>query len=314
MTIEEYISYWDDVITAWFNDDIQDKMLQKEIQNVLWNPNLKKHIHYDHMPEPYWGNQEEASVVILNFNPGGGDDKSPQTYKRCLGCNKNGATLLNYVHEHKYSSAAKDFPLLNNNPNLDTRLKYIATNYGGSKWWEGKEKWLNHLAEISEKAGKLPFAMELCGWHSKSWPSKALDNLNKKEGLGKHLWDTVILPMLDVIKKNDTIAICIGESIGNLLTLFGFKNTTPDLCQFIELEYRSDKCDHININNGKKQAEASDTNNKKGRNYRLLRSNDCYVINTWVNGSNKNPSIKYNDIEKKIINYINEFPITTREK
>lgn len=318
MNIEEYIKYWDEVVRAWTNNDVQNEFYKKERETILNNPVLTNFIHEDHMPEPYWGDPTKASVIILNYNPGGGEDMNPQTYKKCLGCkNKEiGPTLINYVSKKNssYHSAARDFPLLNNDEKIDDDLKQIATNYGGSKWWSNKKNWLTHLAEDAGKGKNLqPFAMELCGWHSKRWPSVLLYKLKEEEDLWKHFEDTVIHPMLDAVRESNTFAVCIGKSIGNLLTRFGFKNTTPDLCKFIELEYRRNKCDHININNGKKQAEASDTNNKKGRNYRLLRSNNCYVINTWVNGSNKSPSIKYNDIEKKIINYINEFPLTTRE-
>ena len=306
MKRKDYKKYWENVVKAWFTDNTNDASYKKEKEVVLGNFALKEFISEQHMPEPYWGNPNKASFVILNYNPGGGDGISPHTYKNCLDCKSIGHTLLNYVNKHGYFKTAEKFPLLSVRNDIDSELKDICANYGGSVWWEKKREWLENIAKAASKDinAKPPFAMELCGWHSKRWDSNVLKNLSNGNGLKQHIEDTVISPMLDILKASETFAVCIGKGIGDFLVSLGFQNTTPALCKFIGISVQNATADHINVTAGHTKALHSGETNKKGRNYRLLEKDGCYVINTWVHGSNVAPSTIYKKLEGRIIDYI----------
>lgn len=306
MKIHDYITYWDNVVKAWLIDDKKDESYKKEIELVLRNQKLGAILNENHLPEPYWGNPCKASFVILNFNPGGGSDTSAHTYWKCLGCTKNKCTLINYVNEKGYYETVKYFPLLNTSEKLDKSLESISKNYKGGQWWERKRQWLTNLAEAIGKPGVLPFAMELCGWHSSRWDSAVLKGLSKDDGLGKHFNETVILPMLDVLETNKTFAMCVGKSVGDLLASFGFENVTQEIYKSLNIQQNETETDHINVNVSKNNgqsvvAESKKNANRKGRNYRILKKDGCYVINTWVTGSNSSPGDDFFEFERKII-------------
>ena len=49
----------------------------------------------------------------------------------------------------------------------------------------------------------------------------------------------------------------------------------------------------------------ANSNNKKGRYYRLLQfGDDVYILNTWVNGSNNHSSKEYFDFEQQIVDFL----------
>lgn len=326
MNRSEYITYWDDVVRAWLDYDVQNKNLRKETEQVLWHPILSKVLRPQHVPGPYMGDPYNASVVILNYNPGGRDDYDYMKCHQCLRCDRNYYSIINYIDRHGYSNFARSFPYLNEH--IDDELKKSLD--GGRKWWGKKKEWIDNLTsaycpegpndEKETKARKkskiwkrLPFAMEVCGWHSKEWPSDALNDLDCNQGLGMHLDETVVQPMIDIIKNNNTFGVCIGKKLGDMLLDFGFDNVTNCLVQFLSTKANSISSpvkvypDFINVQFVKKNPTISihsigdDTD--KGRNYRLLKYNDedVYVLNTWVKGSNKHPSGSFFKLEQDIV-------------
>lgn len=327
----KYIQYWENVVWAWLNYDFNDGDFRREIEKVFWNPKLKGKLRTNHIPGPYLGNPDNASVVILNYNPGGSDEWDSMKCHNCLRCDRNYYSIINYVDRHGYYNFAKDFPYLN--VNVNDELKRSLD--GGKQWWMKKIKWIDNLINAfsqedesnidessnpeqkSNKNIKYPFAMEVCGWHSKKWSSNVLKKLYKNTDLGNHIYETVILPMLYVIQFNKTFGICIGKELGDMLIGFGFQDITNLLsCQlqqvnipFVFLNGYINA--QLNKNNKPNQPTVS-SNNKKGRNYRLLKSeyknNNIYIINTWVNGSNKHPSNAFFNLEKEIIKFIKKTP------
>ena len=307
MTILAYINYWNNVVRAWLDYDLFDKDLRKEKEQVLCHSILSKVLRTHHVPGPYMGNPKKASIVILNYNPGGSSDNDYTKCHQCLRCNRNYYSVINYIDRHGYSGFAKDFPYLNNN--ISDELKRSLD--GGREWWNRKKDWINNLTGNSMK---LPFAMEVCGWHSKKWSANVLKKLNNNLQFEKHIEDTVVEPMIEVISCNNTFGICIGKELGDMLIGFKFHNITNLLSNHLKqinipFAFLND---YINVQLDKQNnliVPKASSNVKKGRNYRLLKyenesNRSIYIINTWVNGSNKHPSKALFNFEKEIANFI----------
>ena len=274
------------------------------------------------MPEPYWGNPEECSIVIANYNPGGGADRNRHAYFNCADWEH---TFINEVKKSKYSDVASGFPIIDE-PDLNESIPAWWEDYGGGKWWCDKRDWLedniiknkylyNLLKDIipielkslwqeniedtekvhsllidcinknedlknwiekskerkrlwqeykdnkklhrslidqikvnkdlydllkdciKDEEGKIeeykskvkkPFAIEFCGWHSKSWPGGACKKLYKyKEAIiDKYFIDVLV----EAVKCSDLkIGICTGKQLYDLLSKCAEKTQDQEL-------------------------------------------------------------------------------------
>lgn len=263
----EFITYWDNVIDFWldkneivqkvngerrnakrplgnkkesyYKDDILDVPIEAE---QLWwfkedkkNP-LNKLLCPIHMPEPYWGDPENCSIVIVNYNPAGGKDMNPHTY-RGEGKQYPKNTMIEYVNRKRYSSLAKDFPILKAKEILEKDERWWLRSYGGREWWRGKIAWMRHLIidspektineeewpAVDDKKEKYewptdvlrPFSIELCGWHSIGWPDNTKELLCDK--LPKSIQERFVKPLLNAIENSTSqMAICIGAQFRTL--------------------------------------------------------------------------------------------------
>ena len=172
MTIEKYIRYWDNVVSNWFCGRIDEKQ-----RLFLDRDELKLNIL--HMPEPYWGDPENCSIVIANYNPGGGADRNRHTYHNCVNCSES---FINQVRNLGYSHVAKPFPIIDKpTETFDIEHPCWWKEYGGRKWWLNKMEWLNifetAIPDYKKEEGNKPFAIEFCGWHSTNWPPNACSSL-----------------------------------------------------------------------------------------------------------------------------------------
>ena len=316
--LNEFFNYWDGVIASWLKgeefDCDQQRILKKKWLNLSRN----------HMPEPYWGNPEECSIVIANYNPGGGADRNRHAYLKCADWEH---TFINEVKKSKYSDVASGFPIIDE-PDLNKEIPAWWEDYGGSGWWRDKRDWLedniinnkylyNLLKDIipielkslwqeniedtekvhsllincinknedlknwiekskerkrlwqeykdnkklhrslidqiknneklhrslidqikvnkdlydllkdciKDENGKIeeykskvkkPFAIEFCGWHSKSWPNDACGKLyeDNKSTIDKYFIDVLV----EAVKCSDLkLGICIGSQLYELL-------------------------------------------------------------------------------------------------
>ena len=118
---QHFIDYWDDVIRQWlslnadvtsFKNDASEQSMVIEAINEncknkkgVSNPNYK--INTNHMPEPYWGNPLECSIVLLDYNPAGGPDDNCHTTIGYKDDDKNGMKLIKYVKDNSYSQFAQ---------------------------------------------------------------------------------------------------------------------------------------------------------------------------------------------------------------
>ena len=291
MDIAEFINYWDGVIAQW----LEDKTIEKD-QAPFFDGN-KLALQRDYMPEPYWGNPCECSMVVVNYNPAGGDDHNPFTY---WPCQDNPCTLVNFVKKYSYSELALTFPLLSDNlesvkvKGLEHDMRFLLS-YPGRKWWMRQNLWIERLTNFSQKpTSKNPFVIELCGWHSEGW--KGTVELLQEPSLKNSIVAHVINPMYDAIMQSDTrLGICIGKQFGEILSsVAGFEDITKEIGQskFPHLVYDSEK--------GLRPIK------EKERYYGIYRKGDTHIINTWSVGSNHHPSEEFSVFERLLIQLIGE--------
>ena len=118
--------------------------------------------------------------------------------------------MINEIKKNKYSSFALSFPLYR-----DLRPTELwFTDSIGREWWQKqKEIWIEDLLK-HEESDKLPFAMELCAWHSVNW--KGIDNrtFTKHQNLIK---EQTSYFKNAIIQSDLHFGICFGKRFKNEL-------------------------------------------------------------------------------------------------
>lgn len=242
-TLNDFFIYWDGVIASWLEEKFafeqqlsqdaskQELEIQKQEQ-ILGQEWLN--LSRNHMPEPYWGNPEKCSIVIANYNPGGGADRNRHVHFKCADWEH---TFINEVKKSKYSDVASGFPIIDeSNPNDLESAPEWWEDYGGSNWWLNKKKWLEeYIIPAFENAEnikkKKPFAIEFCGWHSVSWPSGACAKIYKNEVLKPVIDKCFIDVLIDAIKQSESkLGVCVGAQFYHMfiskgMTPISYKNT-----------------------------------------------------------------------------------------
>lgn len=287
---EEFIGYWDKVINIWLNKPEDGDAIVEDAKRPIDNNkecfykdnNLSVRIEKDqswwfedknkkktslrkllcpiHLPEPYWGDPDDCSIVIVNYNPAGGEDINQHSY-RGEGKPYPKNTMIDYVFENDYSKLAKDFPILDSYEKLKGDKRFWLRSYGGRDWWRGKIKWMRHLVldsneEIDErrwpavdekkkpyewpedKSIPRPFVIELCGWHSANWSSNNIREIGNDDNLKKSVHQHFVIPLLQAIENSSSqMAVCIGIQFGvleefykdNKDTKFSFSDITNNI-------------------------------------------------------------------------------------
>ena len=269
MNLTNYVNMWDNII--------------KELLN---NPPQKSYplsygiaIQSDFMPEPFMGDPDNCSFVIVNLNPGAGQCHSCIEHKNIVG------TLVNRVKTKGYSKAVEDFPYLKNEDSVGL---INWDNSAGRKWWKAKERWIKHIIKMYEPSynplcpipkDRFPFAMELFAWHTAKWPNN-LNNKMKKGGIyGSCIKSDVLDPIYEAIQKSKCkFAYCVGKPIGDIIDSFAYSvNFTkinsqpikpiPDIERYYDVY-----------------------SDAKG----------CFIVNTWAQGGNTYPSDKFYKAEENL--------------
>lgn len=267
--MDTFINYWDKVIQGWFCGNIDAEQ-----------QHFDKLVNQNYLPEPYIGNPKQCSFVIINYNAGGGDNRDPMIYKDCADCLKNTESLISYVKKRSYSEVMTQFPFLLTEEELIKRGLRGIENYSGYKWWQAKKNWIDHVAKVANipiiDDGLMPFAIELCAWHSKSW--------SNTEILTKHPLKTIIEKRVIsvIIKATKTsrahFAYFIGKKHIPVLEDFGFHRIWGDSEEAI----------------GEKGV------NRFFAIYHHESSNTKAIV-TWTIGSNNHPGKSFFDKEEKVI-------------
>lgn len=349
---KDFIDYWDEVIKIWLKGDkgvLQDALrgkdecyykdgrtspldvhLEEEQSHWFKDESLRKLLCPIHMPEPYWGDPKECSIVIVDYNPAGGKDMSPHTY-RGRGEPYPENTMIKYVLENKYSKLALDFPLLHTKADLENDSRWWLRSYGGRIWWRSKIEWMLHLIQqVSEppkewpKEVFRPFAIELCGWHSPNWPdnTNAIDNNGDLEKTIRNRFVTPLLHSIDF--STSKLAVCIGAQFKpDILGKYigpAFKKVTESVFDELPIhkipEYTisypsKDGSICVSVKTGKKDKAGKEE--EKTRYYRVydIETDEHHIIlNTFAPGGNHHPARHFWPFEDILIEAIrNTYPI-----
>ena len=247
-TPADFYKEWDDVISEWLKCNYPFDAQKNPLTNL--NDGT---LSLQHLPEPYYGDMDHPSIVIINLNPGTG------LCEQCHLRNKVLGILVNDVKNASYSKMAKVFPIDHMSPNVHMPLESI-------NWWTSRLEWIKHILKVREDMGisinkkKKPFAIELVPLHSKSFKvSKAAEYVNNK-------YPAVLGAIEYAITKSDAqMGLAIGKPIYDTLKQFGYTDITiPQVAQ-------------------------PDRNIK--RFYSILKKeNGPKILCTWSSGSNKAPA------------------------
>lgn len=356
--IAYFIDYWNKVVALWLDKHVNAQSevvyanrpldakkecyykddhltVNVETNQLPWfkNKDTEKLLCPIHMPEPYWGNPDKCSIVIINYNPGGGLDMSPHTYKG-KGAPYPDNTMIEYVNRKSYSALALDFPLLKTKEELEKDERWWLRSYGGRKWWLQKKEWIEHLVDdwakngnkqSDEKESKLPihtrrpFAIELCGWHSQNWNDSTvsiINNVLRKEYMQK----SFIYPLLQSIEKSTTqMAVCIGKQFApnvfeeivegcNKCDISQQFFDVPSTTNTYNVEY--DKIENALKVEAKIKAKAKPV----ARHYRIYdikyNNHSHIIINTYIQGSNHHPAEHFWPFETELIKAIEKYKTT----
>lgn len=368
----DFIKYWDKVIDFWMDKEVKDTKGERrnakrpldnkkesyykdddidvliEKDQLCWfdSDQLNKLLCPIHMPEPYWGDPDSCSIVVVDYNPAGGKDMNPHTYRGNGVYPEN--TMIDYVKEKSYSKLAKDFPILKAKKELEKDERWWLRSYGGRQWWRGKIEWMLHLIQPDSEPSKewpenvsLPFAIELCGWHSPNWPDNTQaieDNDNLKESIRK--W--FVNPLLKSIEESTSkMAVCIGAQFkpsilekyfdnGNINVTKNIANSLPNETtegvkdiETANYKYRikmmgdneasavsnKDSMETINYSMGvsiNKIGKEKETT-RYYRVYNVVENGKNHIIlNTFAPGSNHHPAKEFWEFENILIKAIRD--------
>lgn len=251
-----YIEEWDRIITKWLQNKESLRPLLDE----------KESLSIDHIPEPFYGNMNDSSIVIINLNPGTG------LCDQCWSNQDQQGLFINDVKNIKsYSTYVKGFPLL---PDKDKG--YPIGPKPSIDWWKSRYAWINRI--LSHKGlkctNKKPFAIELVPLHSKSFgvnPVKYVATMKEKHS-GIDLFKAIEY----AINASDAkMGLAIGKPIYTVLTRNG--------------EYK-DVCEKRQRDTKKRYYQVIEN---KGKTHRIL----C----TWSIPSNNAPSKDFDAYEESLI-------------
>jgi hypothetical protein len=273
--IQLFIDYWDKLIAKWLNDDERTLLVNKDCffkadERVPTNSPVKLCRDKSEIPEPYWGNLGKCSAVVINLNPGMGETNRNEFYEN----------FAKSLCKKRFSEIAIDFP-------------WLEEGLPGSKFWQQKHRWIVRLCnilgkEISEE--RMPFALELCPYHSKKWNG----NLLKNEEVKIHI-ERNVFAILETAIKNSLLpfALAVGKDCYNALIDCGFESVKN-----VKI------CD---CNNPIWPKRLSD-NRHKSRGFALLEKGNVRILCTWCSrgGSNTAPADDFEEVEKDILKRLDE--------
>lgn len=296
-----FIDYWDKVIKNWMAGKICP--IQQHVLNIK-----KLNLEQKDMPEPYWGNPLDCSLVIINYNPGGSANDSCHTtlgYKNRCDC-----TLFRQVEKRGYSDVALPFPLLDvcKGRSALLRDRWLET-YAGHNWWLKRKKWILQIVDsckesmlekgiVEPKKDKKPFAIELCGWHSQGWPTDGAKLMVNDVYVQKEVKDYFIYPLIDAILhySDYKIGICIGKGFENVFQPNGFKDITISVGKKLS--------GHYTITTGNDIQPIPSVKRYYKVFQKVSSGQKVNIINTWTRGSNVSPANKFKYFEADLISHL----------
>ena len=257
--ISEYLENWNIFFEDWIISP--EKTFEKDIWSTEHCGKGKTELDPFSLPQPYLGDPENCSVITLNLNPG------PTSTLRL---HKEGILVNEFLKRKNYFEYAEFYPQMN--------LKDYPSNF-----WNNQFKWIENITK-SKKIEKLPFAIEICPWHSIKWKSIKKITPKLKEHIKKNIFD-----IINEAVKYFTIktVISVGKTYYNL---------------FQSNEFGFEKIIEISPNNFTNLNGIEWPKNKKGelskRYFSIWKHKETNIIyyNTYSLGSNKPPSKNWNEI------------------
>lgn len=273
--MKEFIEYWDDVIRHWAQGDGSEEKSILKTERV-WFDKTNINLIPQYMPEPYGGNPDKCSAVVLNYNPGGSDTEAPDAYCHISQVSVKGS--MPEVMGKRYSGIALDFPWLNAEDQRpafmnDERLKPTID------WLRNRTEWVDSLLgkTSGSEQGLKPFFIDLCGWHSKNWKGVRFKSTKRYDAtpLADYLKEHILPVLMYAIPKSELgVGLCVGKEFADvILPLLGFKATS----------------------------EPIQPNSEKRRYFQPFELDGVKILCTWSWGANKRPSDEYLSYEKELI-------------
>ena len=215
------------------------------------------------MPEPYWGNPLESSIVIAHHNPGGHvvpDWTRPRA--EWSPHEKSLHWFMDRVSESKYSTFATPAPI----PIFEPPTGFES--YGGVKWWKPVANWAARVTQNLPgwRAGRFPFGIELCGWHSKTWPSNRANSVMLDPRNRNHFLRFVVEPLESAIRQSDTkTCFALGDVYADLAIAAGFESVAgPGMVP-----------------------------GERKRSFQLFAKDGMRILATWYRGGQKTPAREF---------------------
>lgn len=203
-----FYSEWDRIIREWYAN-----------KNALACLMDKGHtLSMNHVPEPYYGDMDNCSIVIINLNPGTG--LLEQHWN-----NRNNPTMMvNEIKQTSYSGFSRSFPML------------AGSGKGPApsvKWWKRRKAWIDRIlnsAQVDDR--NMPFAIELVPLHSKSFKVAQTDGYVKKMATNYPDLDVIEAIEYAIAHSDAKMGLAVGRPIYDVLTQNGFdiicKPFSPD--------------------------------------------------------------------------------------
>lgn len=281
---KKYIEYWDEAIRKWADSPAPDFV---ESERYWLEPTVAKRVKRpvaeaiglqpELLPNPYWGNPEKCSAVIINYNPGGSSlSGEALRVDHCHHCHVNDGNpgLMASAIARDYSTAALKVPDFS-----QAKYDYWTRREGTAfwNWMRQRNEWVKRMLPDTTLP---PFFLEICGWHSKRWnchllPPKVMEEIRLR-----------VAPVLveSILNSEAGVGFAIGATFarqGNILNFFGYDDITTQLTG-------NDTIKPIP---------------EMQRWYKvfILPDTGAPIIVTWSEGSNRQPAAHFAVFERELV-------------
>ena len=290
--ISNFFAQSESIIQQWQKIDLSDpssynKAPFLEMQQPGMGLSQDKYLKL--MPEPFWGDPDNCMAVMINLNPGCGDDDKFYIGKYAIQAKK--------VLSSGYVAFAKQNPYFTN----------AAFHPAATVWWGKRLTWLH---KVLNRQGdyRLPFMTELCPWHSSKWAEAKINFAKYKPNYINEVFKAAAYASM----HSKTPIISIGKAEKVYASFMGQPQNSwrPDNNNFqILSNYRENKQTKLVWPQGKKKKEDNNSEEFNKNVYFDYYKKDidgvCVkLLNVWMKGSNNTPSDEFLPIERAIIKYL----------
>lgn len=278
-TVKEYLNYWNDFFVKW------QKNPKATFENDFWSNHRGKgkyQLEFDVFPQPYLGDITNHSVITLNLNP-----------------SRSKKNKENTIFEESW------LPKFNDATNYYEYARKFPTY--GIKFWQKQADWIDRIFQNIEKEqpsekGLKPFAIELCPWGSKTFPTLKID----KDTI--EYMDQNVFNVIEKATEHSKLKIIfsVGKAYYDIFRDHGFENikecTKHQNSEPLVLAIKSDNADFKeNIKEVWPRTKDNNGNYRYiNRSFSFWKKNNVLYFNTWGPGSNNPPGKNFSKVEKEL--------------